>query len=448
MSEKQETKEVAQIAARAAIEASWPSVRVILRVIFITLFVTATLWILFKLTTVILLLVLSVFFAYLVSPLVEFLRRPRKLGGLTLAVPRVLAIAIAYLFIFVAVFLGIYFVVPQLSHQFPEFAQQAQSYGKTIGDNTQSLNEYFKQHRMPGSIVKAINNAVPSIVEKVGTSATEVLQSVAGWLVFIPWLVLIPIISFFLLKDADTFRRSALHMLPRGRWRWRGDEFFQDVNSTLAAYTRAQLTASLFIGSVCAAGFAMIGLPSPLVLGLIAGLFEFVPLVGPVTITLLAAVAAILHAGFAPALVVLLFLGVLRIVQDYIIYPRLIRHGIHLHPLAVILAILSGAELAGVAGIFLAIPLVALATVSFRHWLEHRGSEGLADLLEEDLVRALTSDANGELPSGEPTPPIDSESSAPSTPVPDYPTSRTTAAEMVRARPDLTTGELKLPLDE
>ena len=100
-------------------------------------------------------------------------------------------------------------------------------------------------------------------------------------------------------------------------------------------------------------------MPSPLVLGLIAGLFEFVPLVGPLSIAILAAVVALLHSGFPTALAVLIFLGVLRIVQDYVIYPRLIGHGIHLHPLAVIIAILCGAELAGVAGIFLAIPVVA-----------------------------------------------------------------------------------------
>jgi len=76
---------------------------------------------------------------------------------------------------------------------------------------------------------------------------------------------------------------------------------------------------------------------------------------------------------------------VLRVVQDYVIYPRLIRQGIHLHPLAVILAILCGHELAGVAGIFLAIPLIAVLTVGYRHWLEYRGSTGLvADLLRPE----------------------------------------------------------------
>jgi len=222
-----------------------------------------------------------------------------------------------------------------------------------------------------------------------------------------------------------------LLMLPRGRWRWRGDEFFQDVNSTLAAYIRAQLTACLFIGCVCALGFTVLGLPGGLVMGFIAGVFEFIPLVGPLVVAIMAAILAILHAGPFNAFLVLLFLGVLRIIHDYFIYPRLIGQGIHLHPLAVIFAILAGEKLAGVAGIFLAIPLVAILTVSYRHWLEHRGSEGFADLLE-------------------PTPSLDE---APATPVATETlqnelNAESTPEQMVRARPDLTTGELEWPLEE
>ena len=187
-------------------------------------------------------------------------------------------------------------------------------------------------------------------------------------------------------------------------------------------------------------------------LGLIAGLFEFVPLVGPLLIAILAALVALLHSGFAAALAVLVFLGVLRIVQDYVVYPRLIGHGIHLHALAVIIAILSGAELAGVAGIFLAIPVVALVTVTFRHWLEHRGSEGLADLLEDDLsavaadIAELKSAAREEVKEAEPAPGLPKYES--SDPLTEHPTYETTPAEMARVRPDLTTGELKMPVEE
>jgi predicted PurR-regulated permease PerM len=174
---------------------------------------------------------------------------------------------------------------------------------------------------------------------------------------------------------------------------------------------------------VCSIGFWLIGLPSPLVLGVIAGILEFVPLVGPLTVAILVALLALLHSGFGMAFVVLLFLGVLRVVHDYVVYPRIIGQGIHLHPLAVILAILAGAEIAGVAGIFLAIPVIAILTVSYRHWLEHRGSETIAEVLEEAVVEPL--------PEPEPT----------ST----HPTTTTTKDEMARARPDLLTGELKPP---
>jgi predicted PurR-regulated permease PerM len=394
--EKPETKEVAQTAAHVAVNAAWPQTRAVLRVIMIVLAVAVILWIIVKLTGVILLLILSIFFAYFVSPLVEFLRRPVRMGKRQVVIPRTAAIALAYFMIVAGIVVVIYLLAPRLGSQFPEFTEQARNYWTTVGAHTQGWVEYFRTHRMPGPLLDAINRAIPSVIEKVSLTASDVLGHMAGWLIYIPWMVLIPVLSFFLLKDAETFRRSALQMLPKGRWRWRGDEFFQDINSALAAYIRAQLTACLFIGVVCAIGFTFLGLPSPLVLGLLAGFVEFVPLVGPLLIAVIAAIAALLHAGPFAALMVLLFLGVLRIVQDYIVYPRLIGQGIHLHPLAVIIAILSGAELAGVAGIFLAIPVVAILTVSYRHWLEHRGSEGLADLLEPVNPSIATDDL--ELP--------------------------------------------------
>jgi predicted PurR-regulated permease PerM len=415
--------------AKLTSEVSWPQNRVILRVLFLVLAVAIVLWIIVKLTGVILLLVLSIFFAYLVAPLVDFIRRPVWLRGREIVLPRVLAISIAYLVIIGALILVITFVVPRVGSQFPEFAEQARGYWRVLETKIQSAADYLRLQRLPAPLLDAVKGVANSFAQEVRV----LLLSMLTWLAYLPWLILIPILSFFLLQDAESFRRSALQMLPRGRWRWRGDEFFQDVSSTLAAYTRAQLTACFFIGLVCALGFTLLGLPSPLVLGFLAGLFEFVPLVGPLLIAVVAASVGAIHAGPFSALLVLVFLGVLRIVQDYFIYPRLIGQGIHLHPLAVIIAILSGAELAGVTGIFLAIPVVAILTVSYRHWLEHRGSEGIADLLDpnanvELAVETLTLTS------------VDNETQ-------NRPNQSSTPEDMARARPDLTTGELKLPTD-
>lgn len=402
--------------------AAWQT-RTVLRIVALLLLVAAFLWVIYKLTTVLLLLVLSIFFAYLVAPLVDLVERPIRISGRERRIPRGLAIGIVYVVIFSGIALAIYFLAPQFASQFPEFRSQATAYYKEITDTSDHINQYFTQHRMPSGVVKAVNDSIVGVIAKAGEIASAAFEKAIGLIIFLPWLVLIPILAFFLLKDADSFRRSALGMLPRGRLRWRGDEFFQDINSTLAAYIRAQLTACFLIGAVCSIGFALIGFPSPLVLGLIAGTLEFVPLVGPLVVAILVALLALLHSGLGMAVVVLLFLGVLRVVHDYVVYPRIIGHGIHLHPLAVILAILAGAELAGVAGIFLAIPMIAILTVSYRHWLEHRGSETIAEVIEEAVVEP---EAGAAIRSR-------------------HPTASTTAQEMARARPDLLTGELKLP---
>lgn len=150
-----------------------------------------------------------------------------------------------------------------------------------------------------------------------------------------------------------------------------------DVNTTLAAYTRAQLISCVIIGIICTAGFYFIGLKYALLLGILAGIFEFVPLLGPLSIAIIVTTTAAASDDPWKALYVAAFLIVLRIIHDYITYPRIVRGGIHLHPLAIILSVLAGEQVAGIAGVFLSIPIVAIATVIYRHILEHQGRKGL-----------------------------------------------------------------------
>ena len=443
MADKQEVQEAAETAAVAAAEAAWPQTRAILRVIFIILAVMAALWLLYVLEGVILLVVLAIFFAYLIAPLVEFVHRPFNVRGHERVMPRPIAIGIVYMVIFGAIGVALYLLLPKLGTQMTEFGQQAPSYLTSARSRAESLNRLYDNLQLPAAVRKTVNDNITHLINAVGGYTTEGIGNLLlESLHYIPWLVLIPILAFFLLKDADSFRRSALQMLPSGRWRWRGDEFFQDVNSTLAAYIRAQLIACLLIGTICTIGFWAIGLPYALLLGIIAALLEFIPLVGPLTVAIIAVLIASFYS-VNQAVIVFLFLGTLRIIHDYVTYPRIIGQGIHLHPLAVILAILAGAELAGVAGIFLAIPVVAILSVSYRHWLEHKGSEGLVADFLKPVEKVITAPAS----TPEPTPTVDvTMESRPSVPsIQAHPTPTTTPEEMALARPDLTSGELKMP---
>src|SRR5258706_12477070 len=154
-------KESAQLAARV-------QTRAVLRIILILLAVAAFLWIVYNATPVLLLIVLSIFFAYLVAPLVDMVQRPIRIGGRERVMPRGLAIGIVYVVLFVGVGFAIYFLAPQLGAQFPEFKQQATAYYKTITNASDRLNGYFMQHRMPEGIVKAVKKTFLGLIAKCG----------------------------------------------------------------------------------------------------------------------------------------------------------------------------------------------------------------------------------------------------------------------------------------
>jgi len=355
-------------------------IRAILRLVLLLLAVAAGLWLLFALRGVILLLLLSLLFAYLIAPLVEFLCRPVSWGRRPWAIPRPVAIATVYLALAVSVGIASYVLLPLLGAQVTEFARQVPTYMAYARDQLQVWQRFINPAHFPQGVREAIDRTVSRTVDAAGDSLSHGFGGLLPLLGYLPWLILIPVVAFFLLKDGAAFRRDILLTLPRGRLRGRGAELFQDINDALAAYMRAALLACLLVGVLCTIGFVLLGVPYALLFGVVAGLLEFIPLVGPLAVALGATLVTSFHS-ISQAMWVVAFLGALRLAQDYVIFPRLVRRGIHMHPLGVILAILCGAELAGMAGVFLAIPAVAVLSVMHRHLLEYRGTGGLVSEL-------------------------------------------------------------------
>jgi predicted PurR-regulated permease PerM len=267
---------------------------------------------------------------------------------------------------------GTTILLPTLTDQLGEAVSRAPVYGESFRVWAQGWSRYYERAKLPVEVREGINRSALQVGDGVVQYARGWLAAIVGVASYVPWLVLVPVLAFFFLKDAEGFRRLAVAALPH-HVRRRGYEFVKEVNATLAAYIRAQLLACLLVGTICGLGFTLLGVPYAVLLGVLAGALEFVPLVGPLVAAVVATVLAALHVPLL-ALWVCGFLVVVRIVEDYVVYPRLIRRGIHLHPLAVIVAVLAGLELGGVAGIFVAIPAVAVVTVTYRHWLDWHGS--------------------------------------------------------------------------
>jgi predicted PurR-regulated permease PerM/CheY-like chemotaxis protein len=369
-----------------------------LRTILLVLATAGVLALAWALRGVVLLVVLSIFFAYLVAPLVERVHAPlpRRFGGRR--IPRVAAIVLVYTLFLGGLAGAVWALVPRLGDQLAALAKAAPSSVTLQHERAQSLDRWYRHAHVPPQMQAAIDSAADHVIAVLARHAEELSSDLLSGLRYLPWLVLIPVIAFFLLKDAQSFRRSALLALPPGRVRWRGADFLTEINSTLAYFIRAQLLAAIFVGVVCTAGFALLGVPYALVLGGAAAVLELFPFVGPVT----AMVAAVLFASsrsLGLALAVFCFLGFLRLAQDYIVYPRLIARGIQLHPLAIILAVLCGSTLGGFLGLFLAVPVTAILAIAYRYLRLHLGSPGLvSELLPREepphlpAVAAVTAD--------------------------------------------------------
>jgi predicted PurR-regulated permease PerM len=331
------------------------------------------LWLLHRIGGVLLLLALSVLFAYLVAPVVSFLARPiRAWKGRALPLP--LAISAAYLVIFGVLAGGSMLLWPVLNHQVGELRAHAPEYVSRVQNGWHAWKD-GQTRMLPRDLRASVNGLVDDGFDSAATYVRhDLLPLVGGLLMHLPWLILVPIFAFFLLKDAELFRQYALRMVQRRRLRWRFDVFFEDVSRTLAAYIRAQVAACLVVAAVCSVGFLALGVPYAVLFGVCAGCLEVLPLAGPLAL----ATMVVVFVGFeslSRAAGVAAFLFALRLAQDYVIYPRLVGREIPLHPLAVILAILCGGEIAGVAGIFLSVPVLAILTVAYRHWRAHQAAE-------------------------------------------------------------------------
>lgn len=371
------------------LDPSSPSIVSIARVVVVTLVIVgiaqSVIGLLAALKGLLLLVVLSVFFAYLIHPLVRLIRRPFKRRHLEKFMPRAVAIVIAYIMVFSVVGLGVGALAPRIAQQGTALAENLPRYAQTVGSRVEGFNQSLRELRLSKDIQKTVTEKSKTALETAGETITSLATSFAiKALTYSPWLILIPVLSFLFIKDVGPIRVGILRLFPTGKWRTRADSVLGDVNSTLAAYTRAQLLSCLLIGVVCTVVFYTLGIEYALIFGILAGVLEFIPLLGPVTVGITVTGFTAFGDNPSMAIWVAVFLIVLRLVHDYVTYPRIIREGIHLHPLAIVLSVLAGEQIAGIIGVFLSIPVVALGTVLHRHILEHSGSRGIfTEVIEE-----------------------------------------------------------------
>jgi predicted PurR-regulated permease PerM len=362
--------------------------RAILRDLLLVAAVGAGMWMVHRLGRIVIVLILAMFFAYIIAPLVDLAQHPMHFKGRSRRLPRGAAIALVYLLLAAAFGTSGAVLWPGTARQLDTAIVNVPTYTEAFHTWEHGWTRYYEKLRIPIELRHSIDESVLGAGDTTAAYARGSLMTMIGLLSDIPFLVLVPVLAFLLLKDAAGFRRTVLTSMPH-RIQLRAHRLLADLDATLQAYIRAQLIACILVGAMCGIGFALLGSPYAILLGVLAAALEFIPLIGPLIVGVVAVIAAAVHDPMA-AVWTAVFLMLLRLVEDYVIYPRLIGRNIHLNSLVVILAVLAGVELGGIAGIFIAVPVVALVTVIGRHcrdwWgqdaenLRHSPSEVVCDL--------------------------------------------------------------------
>lgn len=299
-------------------------------------------------------LIVSVVFAAALDPIIDSLQRSR--------LPRTIAILLVYLILIgVLTLIGILFV-PLIRDQIDQLRQ-------SIPSLYQRALDLFQQ------VPSASTLPATSFDQSLTRLTASVFSGIAGVFGGIVTIFGVLVLTFYLTVEEKGFKKFLSAVTPQ-RNHLRMERIVNTIQSRLGGWLRGQLLLSLIIGIASYVGLLVLGIRFTLVLALFAGLTEAIPIAGP----FLGAVPAVIVAySQSPvrALLVLALYFVIQQLENNFIVPRVMSRTTGLNPAAVIIVMLVGAKLAGIAGIILAIPLTIIGQVLVQELWEHRTAEAV-----------------------------------------------------------------------
>ena len=312
--------------------------------------------------------VISVFLALTLNPAVEWLQR----HGIR---SRGVAAAIAYL-LTLAFFVGIGFTfVPTLVSQVDDFVHKLPSYVHDVTHGRGRLGfletKYHLQER--------VEHAVKTGGAKKALGLSGVALSVAkGIISIVVGAITIGFMTFFMILEGPMWVERFYSLLPeRSQPRWR--KVGHDVYRTVGGYVTGNLLISVIAGVLTTLVLLVMGVPYAVALGLIVAILDLIPLVGATIAAILIGLVAFIHSIVAGIVVVVFFI-LYQQFENHVLQPVIYGRTVQLSPLAVLISILIGAELAGILGALAAIPVAGSIQVLLLDWRAHRGEHAPAPL--------------------------------------------------------------------
>jgi predicted PurR-regulated permease PerM len=303
-------------------------------------------------------LLIAVAVVYLLNPLVSALERR--------GVPRVAGAGIVYVLFLCIVALVVSLLVPLVTRQisqvivhFPDYLADGQAWVRRVAARFGQEPDFRLDAEQVRQWLSAGENR--QVVTRYLTGLRSVTTSVISGLII---FVVGPVMAFYLLVDLPRLQRGAMALIPPGR-REEIQGLMERIGQAVGGFFRGQLLVALFVGVASSIGLWAIRLPFWLLVGIVAGVFNLVPLVGPFIGGGLAVIIALVSGQPLKALwAALILLGVQQI-DNHLISPNVMGRTVQLHPVVVMLALLVGASFAGLFGMLVIVPLVAVAKIVF-----------------------------------------------------------------------------------
>ena len=363
-----ETREDERRTAAPEARPRWPTARQLL----VGVAVIAVAWVIWRTRGALAPFFVGAVIAYLLAPIVEWLSdRLRMVPGIG-RVARPLSIVVAYVgVIAVLVVAGIY-LVPPVVDQTTQFVADLPSYLDTLQGEIVNLRQLYET-----AVPESIRSQITSSVQSAGTQSTSAVQgalmatfgAVGSIIGFLAGLALLPLWVFYILVDQHEGMNWFYHLWPAT---WRSDvrRLVGIIDRILAAYIRGQLLLGVIIGVVTGLALWAIGIPQPLVLGLIAGVFELIPVLGP---WLAFAVAAVVTVATDPSRMIFVapaFLAIQQLENTFLV-PKVQGGAVRIHPAFIMTLLAVGGALWGILGMIVIVPVAAILRDSFTY-LYHR----------------------------------------------------------------------------
>lgn len=305
-------------------------------------------------------LVLGGIIVFLLNPIVTALQNR--------GVPRLAGTALAYLGFAVALGLLGLALSPLVADQADELSKRVPEVREDIEDNVNDLAKRSRDEDWLIEIptVRQISNEVGSDDQQLSEQVTTV-RKLLGRVFHLGLIVILgPILAFYLLVDLPDVRRACENLIPD---RSKSEVTFlaHRLNLVVGGFFRGQLAVALVVGIMVSIGLAAIGLPLWLIVGMIAGLFNIVPLIGPYIGAIPGIVIALTTRDVKTAIAVAIVMTVAQQIDNHFITPSVMRRAVQLHPAAVMMALLAFGTLGGFFGLLLAVPLTAVVKILSGH---------------------------------------------------------------------------------